>query len=74
MAHSKAHYRFVSPPKETKAEAQINGAVRFRLRVIGRQAHNEMIEQFSPLTASNAQDALDWQEARIQELRKAERI
>lgn len=45
-------------------------AERIRRRAAGEQANREMMERFSPMTAENCKEALDWQEARIQELMK----
>jgi hypothetical protein len=39
-----------------------------RHRAIGEQANREMMERFAPLTAENAQAAIEWQERRIGEL------
>lgn len=64
MAHSKQHYRLVSPPADTQAEI----TERLRMRRILDQVGHEMGEKFATLTTENVQAALDWQRNRIKEL------
>jgi hypothetical protein len=63
--YSKAHYRRLSNGgPDTSAQV----TERVRRATASKQANAEMLAKFSPLTAENAQAAVDWQEARIKEL------
>ena len=52
--------------RETPARAD----ERRRLRKIGEQVEHERLERYPVLTADNAQEAMDWQAARLAELAK----
>jgi hypothetical protein len=47
------------------------GAVAERIanRAACERAHREMMERFGAITAENAREAIDWQEARISEIK-----
>lgn len=65
--YSRRHYDSLSngPPDTAEMIAD-----RIKRRKASEQANAEMMARFAPLTAENAQAAVDWQEARIKELSK----
>jgi len=65
--HSKKSRSWLSKGEPDKPGA---AAERVRLAAAGKQANAEMMAKFAPLTAANAKEALDWQEARIRELQE----
>lgn len=55
---------------QTMRDSPAQVAERIRHREACERANREMLERFSPLTASNAAAAIQWQDARIGELTK----
>ena len=55
----------VSPPADTPEQI----AERKADMAICKRAHHEMTLRYPVLTTGNAQEAIDWQNARIEELR-----
>ena len=65
--YSNAHYRRVSPPRDTPEEI----AWRLRDNIAREQAWEETLEKFSPFSNTNAHNAMVWFEARRKELLEA---
>jgi len=64
--YSKAHYARVSPPPDT-AEAIAERLAYIKIR---DQVRAEFAVRYPVLTAENAQEAIEWQANRINELQK----
>ena len=67
MRYSNNWKRLISNGGADPKEA---GAQRIERQKLSKQANEEMMTKFYPLTVENAQSAIDWQEARIAELTK----
>lgn len=65
--YSRAHYRRVSPPRDTPAEI----AARLLDNRIREQARQEREARYPVITIENFDEACAWFESRVEELRKA---
>lgn len=68
MSYSRSHYRLLSnggPDTPALIDARV------KLTAAGEQVGRECRERFNPITAANIDQALEWQAARLRELRAA---